>query len=260
MKKIIRQLLEEPSTSGLDLNSAEATKAQRELIEKKAFLKKLYQQYYDEFKKADKLSPQNGIRVELGSGGGFLHKQISGLKRIDLRPAAHVDIIASALELPFKDESVGAIFMLNVLHHLQNPKIFFKEASRVLVKNGRIVMIEPYVSPLSKLIYTYLHHEPFDPAQKEWILQGKGAMTSANDAMPWIIFERDRELFESQFKQLNILRVEPHTIMLYLLSGGLSYRAIMPGFAFKPLAYAEKSLGPLKKRLASMMTVEIIKQ
>jgi len=258
LRKWLKRIAEEPRARGLDLESAEATAAHARLIGEKAFLRKLYERYYAEFARADRDAPR-GARVEIGSGGGFLDRIVPGLIRLDLRPGAEVDVVASALALPFAARSVGAIFMLSVLHHLSDAAAFFAELDRVLAPGGRIVMIEPYASPMSGLVYRLAHHEPFDPEQADWRIEGRGAMTAANDALPWIVFERDRKRFEAEFPRLEILRLAPHTISLYTLSGGLSYRSLAPGFLFPVIAAAEDLACrlPWARALASMLTVEL---
>jgi len=168
-------------------------------------------------------------------------------------------VMASALQLPFADESIGTIGMLNVLHHLPRPELFFEEAQRALAPGGRIILIEPFVSFLSKIIFIHLHHEPFDPRSASWDLPEQGPMSTANDAMPYLIFFRDRSRFETLFPSLKIVRAEPHTVYSYIVSGGVSMRSLAPGFMFKPLIGLEKTLKPLYHQLAMLMTVEIQK-
>ena len=50
--------------------------------------------------------------------------------------------------------------MFDVLHHLERPRLFFQEAERVLGPGGRVVMIEPAITPLSGLFYRNFHPEP----------------------------------------------------------------------------------------------------
>jgi len=45
--------------------------------------------------------------------------------------------------LPFADDTLRAIVMTDVLHHLQNLRRFFKEASRCVEVGGKVIMIEP---------------------------------------------------------------------------------------------------------------------
>ena len=69
---------------------------------------------------------------------------------------------ASAEALPFEAGSIGALVLFDVLHHLPSPRKFFDEAVRVLAPGGRIVMCEPYISPVSYPVYKFLHEEPLD--------------------------------------------------------------------------------------------------
>lgn len=54
--------------------------------------------------------------------------------------------IATAEELPFEDSSFDAINMGESLHHLRNPELAFKEAVRVLKKNGKLFIYDFDVS------------------------------------------------------------------------------------------------------------------
>jgi SAM-dependent methyltransferase len=248
----------DPRARGLDLDSAEATEAHARILRDKPFLGKLYERYYAEFERAHREAP-TGLRVELGSGAGFLDRIIPGVVRVDLRPGAAIDLAASALAMPFAGGSVGALFMLNVLHHLPDVEAFFGELARVLAPGGRAMLVEPYVSPLSRIVYRYGHQEPFDPSRSEWRLGDSGVMTSADDALPWIVFCRDRTRFEALFSDLEIVRVRPHTIALYALSGGFAFRSLAPGSLFPAIAAAEGFVEKLPgaRFLASMMTVEL---
>lgn len=91
-------------------------------------------------------------------------------------------------------------------------------------------MVEPWVTSWSKIVYTHLHHEPFDPDARHWSFASKGPLTGANGAIPWILFVRDRKEFESRFPELAIEQVRPFLPFRYLLSGGVSMRSLMPGF------------------------------
>jgi len=45
-------------------------------------------------------------------------------------------------QLPFVDENIDGVFINMVLHHLSEPLKAIKEISRVLTKNGKILLIE----------------------------------------------------------------------------------------------------------------------
>jgi SAM-dependent methyltransferase len=143
-----------------------------------------------------------------------------------------VRLVADAQLLPLENQSLRGIVMCDVLHHIPHPRRFFSEATRCVRRGGVITMIEPWVTPWSRIVYRYLHHEPFSPDAVEWDIPGSGPLSGANGALPWILFRRDRLQFEREFPQWEIHRIEPFMPLRYLLSGGVSKRGMMPGFTF----------------------------
>jgi len=59
----------------------------------------------------------------------------------DILPAPWLDALADAQRLPFAAASFDNIEMFDVLHHLDQPRMFLQEAERVLRRGGRIVMV-----------------------------------------------------------------------------------------------------------------------
>jgi hypothetical protein len=120
-------------------------------------------------------------------------------------------------------------------------------------------MIEPWYSPWSRLIYTHLHHEPFFPEEGEWGHSFKGPLSGANGALPWIIFKRDRGIFESQFPELSVTRIEPLMPFRYLVSGGVSMRTLMPAWTFPIWSLLERGLGTWMNAWAMFALVVVTK-
>ena len=54
----------------------------------------------------------------------------------DIEAGRGVDMVGDAHELPFKDESIGTVFMLETIEHLWEPQRVFREISRVIKPNG----------------------------------------------------------------------------------------------------------------------------
>lgn len=255
----LRQVLSHPLARDLDLNSREATAVHARLIREKPFLRRLYLHYYRQYDAAIARATPGGLILEIGSGGGFYRELRPKVVSLDLRPGAAVDVAGSALALPFAHASTSAILLLNVLHHLPDPREFFRECARVLKPGGRVCLLEPYAGPLSRRLIKPLHHEPWDE-ESGWRLDDSGPLTGANMAMPTNIFVRDRRQYDAEFPDLPIDRLELHTIALYLLSGGVSMRAFLPGFLFTPAVALERCLRPASRLLASMMTVELVRR
>ena len=91
-------------------------------------------------------------------------------------------------------------------------------------------MIEPWVSPWSRLVYMHLHHEPFLPNADASAPPGGGPLSGANGALPWIMFDRERHAFDLGCRQWRVETVAPTMPFRYLLSGGVSLRSLMPGW------------------------------
>ena len=195
--------------------------------------------------------------MEIGSGGGFLDQFIPGLIKTDVVELPFIDKVCEAERLPFPDRSTGALVMVNVLHHVGDVDAFLHEATRVLVPGGVVAMIEPYVSSFSRLIYRYIHHEPFDPNAVDWRLPPSGRLSGGNDALPWIVFVRDRARFERDYPALRIESLRPHSPLSHLLSGGVTTRPLAPLWAIRSLARMEASGSWAMPRLGVFFTVTL---
>lgn len=248
-----------PETSSLtDLNAPETTLLHRSILQKKSFLKALYIDFYRTFEAAVP-DLDRKFCVELGSGGGFIQELFPSIRTSDVLKLPGLDYCFSALEMPFEDRAVDAFFMVDVFHHLPEVRRFLSEADRCLKPGGKIVVIEPANTPGGRFIYQRFHHEPFDP-NAGWELSSGGPLSSANGALPWIVFVRDLEVFKRDFPNFRLDRVVYHTPLRYLISGGFTLRQMLPGSAYgavKGLEWLTAFLNPL---VGLFMTVELTKQ
>ncbi len=55
-------------------------------------------------------------------------------------------------------------------------------------------MIEPWVTPWSRIIYKYLHHEPFDPHETEWCFPPTGLTLRSKFSFAMDSF-RERQIY-----------------------------------------------------------------
>lgn len=244
--------------SHLDL--PETTLEHRNIILSKPFLKRIYVDWYTDFKNYSEQQSVKGKIVEIGSGGGFLKDIYPDVITSDIMPLSVCDMQFSAEKMPFENNSLKAIFMLNVLHHIPNSEQFLSEAQRTLKKDGFIYMIEPATTLFSKFIYKNFHHEPFDEKTKEWKFESKGPLSDANGAIPWIIFKRDYKKFQELFPDLELVTFQYHTPFKYLLSGGLSKPNLIPYFLFGFISFVEKIISPLNSKIALFQTIIVRKK
>ena len=240
-----------------DLNSPESTLFNREIILNKRFLNRLYTEWYN-FLMGKAKTCCEGKYLEIGSGGGFLKILFPEVVTSDILDLPIVDIVCSAEHLPFEENSLSCIMMLNVFHHIPQPYIFLKEAQRCLQTGGKILMIEPANSCWGRFIYKRFHHEPFDPKAKCEIEHGK-PLSNSNQALPYICFERDINYFKEIFPQLKINIIRYHTPFLYLLSGGLSRKSFLPYHFYGFIKLIEKLITPLNRLLGMFCFIEIEK-
>jgi len=219
-------------------------------------MRELYLEWYRFFKKSFEGLPA-GKKIEIGSGGGFLKDVISEVITSDIIPLPTNDLTLSALDMPFADNELSAIVMIDTFHHLPDCEQFLREADRTLVKGGKIIMVEPANSCWGRFIYQNFHHEPFNP-KGDWTFPSTGPLSGANGALPWIIFQRDRSLFEKKFSRLKIVKMKNHTPLRYLLSGGFTLKQLMPGFMYNPVKLFERILSPIQA--FSMFTTIVIEK
>lgn len=245
MQNNTASLIEEPSR---ELDASDTSVDHAHKIRSNIFLRKIYEENYAFF--LEELSDVGGgAKLELGSGGGFISEVIPGVLTSDLVPLPTTDLVYSALKLPFVSESVSAILMMNVLHHLQDVSVFFEEADRCMQAGAKVIMIEPAHTLLSRLIYTYLHHEPFEPNRKEWELPPGGRLSMSNQALPWILFRRDYDTFRSKFPSFELTRYENFMPFRYILSGGVSRPPFLPPWSYGAVKGIETLLAPLNNQI-----------
>ncbi len=254
----LKSRLELPEVRGLDHDSPELIRIHRELIQHKPFLRALYREHYRELARA-LIGVPDGPIVEIGSGGGFVKEILPTAITTDLHPEPHLDRVMSAEKLDFPDGTLSAILMLNVFHHLPDPRIFLREAERVLKTGGRAILIEPAHTWLWKRLYRLFSAEPYDETAPEWGFAPAGRFTGANVPQAWIVFFRDRKKFEAEFPRLRLRKSRDHTAFLYLLSGGIWFRGLAPSWSFPFFRGAERLMGPAMALLASQTTHTIEK-
>jgi hypothetical protein len=86
-----------------------------------------------------------------------------------------------------------------------------------------------------------------------------GPLSGANGALLWILFERDRERFLKAFPMWQIADIRLSTPLTYLLSGGVSMRALMPGWTYSFLSRVEALLQPLAHHVAMFARVVLVR-
>lgn len=248
----IDRFLKHAGTCNLSVDDPATTILRKGIIRKNRFLFLLYCEWYRML--ISSLVESRDV-LELGSGGGFFDEYLPRVITSDIFELPGVQLIVDAQCLPLPQRSLDAIVMTNVFHHISDVDLFFREATRCLRPGGRLVMIEPWRTAWSERIYKTLHSEPFE-SESGWGVSGSGPLSCANGALPWIVFYRDREIFERNYPALRVIKVRPIMPFSYILSGGVSRRGVIPGWAYQPIRLCERALFERFWAMFSLIIVE----
>ena len=104
---------------------ADALANYRSVWERKPVLRTVYNDIFERI--ASRAVP--GTTLEIGGGIGNLKERIADLISSDIQFASWLDLVADAQKLPFADNALSNIVMLDVLHHIEFPALLFREAS-----------------------------------------------------------------------------------------------------------------------------------
>ncbi len=199
------------------------------------------------------LKAGGGKTVELGAGTGnfkaFKPEVIAG----DIEEGDWLDIRLDAHMMPFGSGSIANIVMIDVLHHLADPIGFIREAVRVLAPGGRLLLLEPYPSPLSYVVYRLFHREPMIfniDYFKRTEVQKKDPWLG-NQAVAYLLLYKYRKKFLERFgRDILFAKKKRLACLLYPLSGGFEGRTLIPDCLISIFKGLEKLLIPFRFLLA----------
>ena len=196
--------------------------------------------YRDQFK--DFEDPAALSILEIGSGTSPLKQFLPNVIASDVLDLDYLDLVFDCHEIDqldaIQDNSLDVITLTNVLHHLKSPILFLNRAANKLKSGGKVIATEPFFSVLSTPIFKYLHHEPVDFRISEPELSHvQGPLSSANIALPWLIFCRRPEWLQPLNDHFDVTRISARFlgILSYMVTGGISHRLPVPGFLYRML-------------------------
>jgi SAM-dependent methyltransferase len=231
----------------------------RSIWERKAVLRLVYDDFYDRIAAACCA----GRTIEIGGGIGNLKRRLPDVVATDIQSAPWLDCVADAQRLPFADACAANIVMVDVLHHLQFPVVFFREAARILRPGGRVLMVEPAITWGSSLFYRLFHHEPVRTSAD---VLGEGNPDprrdpyDSNQAIPTILATRDRQRFHRLCPTLRIARVQWFSLAAYPLSGGFQSWSLVGEGAARRLLRIEHALEPALGRLTAFRMLLVVEK
>jgi SAM-dependent methyltransferase len=238
---------------------SEILKAQRAAWKSKPALRSLYHNWHK-----DILSWLTvGETIEIGCGIGQLREMLPSIKTLDISLSKWTDIVGDAQQLPIKSESIANMVLFDVLHHLPKPVLFFREAFRTLKPEGRLVIVDPYISFLSNWVYRNFHPEPVimdcDPLSETSPLSSDRPFDS-NQAIATILFYKQLEKWKAAFPGYRILYRHRFAQLAYPATGGFGGNQLIPDGVIRLLEKLENHLTIMSKLMAfrTMIVIEKI--
>jgi hypothetical protein len=233
----------------------------RRVYQNKKLIKIIYNNYYKKIKKNIYISNNRKI-LELGSGGGNIKKIIKECITSDQFKNKNIDRVENIYKINFKKNSISNIILIDVFHHLQFPSLALKEIHRVLIKNGRIIMVEPAMGLIPRIIYKIFHYEPNGFNLKiNWNHIPKKVPSLnqyfAAQSMPWRAFFLKELNLKSKYK---IKYIKPFSDFAFLLSGGYSYKALYPKILYSFINLIDKILTSISIRIFSARMLIVLEK
>lgn len=251
---MLQRVLALPETADLDVDGANRLAVHAAVLRGKPMLAAVFRECHELMLAADRraFGDTPGLRVELGAGVAPISGTFPEVLATDVVPGPGLDRVIDAQDMDLPDGSVRALYGQNCFHHLPDPLRFLTEAERVVAPGGGVVLIEPYYGPVASVVFKRLFaSEEFDKAMPGWRSEASGPMQGANQALSYIVFVRDRARFERELPNLELVETFPlGNYVRYLLSGGLNFRQLVPGFTEPALRALESTLRPLRNVLA----------
>lgn len=239
--------------------TAESLIEHRKVWNDKPVLRAIYQDYYEKIMSYARA----GLSLEIGGGSGNLKEYAPEVITTDIVWMPWIDIAADAQSLPFADSVFDNIVMVDVLHHIEQPGMFMREAQRILKENGRLIVIEPAITPLSYPFYNWLHPEPVDMGVDPYadIDPDPDRMPfDSNQAIPTLMFGKYADKLNMLFPSLHLIRLEYFDTVAYPLSGGFRKWSLLPAFSASAILKVERKLLSGFSRLIAFRLLAVLEK
>lgn len=215
--------------------------------ERKPVLRRVYQSFYEEIVRWTLPASGEAATLELGSGMGNIKEILPHCLTSDLFPNPWLDRVENAYALNWPDKTVENLILFDVFHHLQHPGRALAEMARVVRPGGRLILFEPGMGLLPRLIMHLFHHEPlgfdqsiawdappaFDPAKHPYYTaQGNS----------WRVFVKREGLSANVLQDWRVLHVGREPGWAWLLCGGLRGPQLYPDALLPAIRLLERGL------------------
>lgn len=225
--------------------------------DRKPGLRAIYANFYREIASRIRKDVPGRI-VELGSGLGNIREFLPDCITTDLFPNPWIDQIEDAYQLTFESGSVSHLILFDVWHHLQFPGTALKEFGRVLAPGGRIIVFDPAMGLIGRLVFGCFHHEPLGLNQPiAWDApNGSSSKTFgyyAAQGNASRIFAKSE--YSTRLADWRIAEITYFSGLAYVATGGFRGPQLVPGFILEWLASVDSVLSKFPWIASRMLVV-----
>ena len=226
----------------------------RKIWKKKKLIREIYSNYFRMLINEKK----KGSILEIGSGMGNIKKIEKDVITSDLFKNINIDKVEDIYNLSFKSNKIDNIIFIDVLHHIEFPKNAFEEMHRILKKNGRVVMLEPSMGLIPRLIFKLFHHEPngFNFKLNWFKKKNITKRYFAAQSIPWRLFV----LKEKKLTNFKIRKISLFSDFKYLASGGFSHKSFYPYSSLYFIKLLDKLLTLISSKLFSARMLVVLEK
>ena len=192
------------------------------------YLSQIYNNIYRKFKSIT-VSKGKSSPLILEIGGGALNYTETYWENSVVTDADNFEATNNVItgvhaeQLPFEANSFDYVIAKDSLHHFKDPVKALLEINRVLKPEGSLLVSEPYWSPLGRLVYRYIHPEPWDTKVRD-LTRTSEDLWDSNQALLLLLNTKFSNQFEKIFPNFKIEMYEPTYAISYLISGGVYKR------------------------------------
>jgi hypothetical protein len=232
------------------------------ILTSKKILLAHYEKFYNLIK--SNLSYISGETLEIGSNDNGIKKIIKNCITSNFYFSKKIDRKLNVYKLKIKNNSISNFVMIDVFHHLKYPDFALQEINRKLKKKGKIIMIEPAMGLIPRIIYHFFHPEPNGlslnikwynkPKKKDHLAKNN---YFAAQGLSW------RAFYKKELKlpiDLIIDKVEPFSHFAWIASGGYSFPSLYPSFFYKFVTKIDDVLTILSKEIFSAKMLIVLKK
>lgn len=130
----------------------------------------LYQTYLPQY--------ASGELLDIGCGRvplfGTYRRHVTSTTCVDWQDNPHIDVVWDLIKpLPFNDSRFQTVIMSDVLEHIPEPTLLWRQVARIMAAGGHLLLNVPF--------YYWLHEKPHDYYRyTEWALRKDAAIAGFN--------------------------------------------------------------------------------